>query len=128
MATIIIVIIIIIIIVIIIIIIIMIIINEVVVVEALCSGPAAAARPPRAPACAAAGGRSPPGGRRRLYAPFEFPMLYWCAPRRAQRAPAQPQRHARRAERFRPPPPRTKWTRRVPHPVLIGHAASLTPY
>jgi hypothetical protein len=28
----------------------------------------------------------------------------------------------------KPPPPRTKWTRRVPHPVLIGHAASLTPY
>ena len=27
-----------------------------------------------------------------------------------------------------PPPPRTKWTRRVPHPVLIGHAGSLTPY
>jgi hypothetical protein len=26
------------------------------------------------------------------------------------------------------PPPRTKWTRRVPHPVLIGHAAFLTPY
>jgi hypothetical protein len=28
-----------------------------------------------------------------------------------------------------PPPPsfRTKWTRRVPHPVPIGHAASLTP-
>jgi len=25
-------------------------------------------------------------------------------------------------------PPRTKWTRRVHHPVLIGHAASLTPY
>ena len=24
------------------------------------------------------------------------------------------------------PPPRTKCTRRVPHPVLIGHAASLT--
>ena len=24
-----------------------------------------------------------------------------------------------------PPPSRTKWTRRVPHPVLIGHAASL---
>ena len=22
-----------------------------------------------------------------------------------------------------PPPSRTKWTRRVPHPVLIGHAA-----
>jgi hypothetical protein len=27
-----------------------------------------------------------------------------------------------------PFPPRTKWTRRVPHPVLIGHATSLTPY
>jgi len=27
-----------------------------------------------------------------------------------------------------PPPLRTKWTRRVPHPVLIGHAASLTSY
>jgi len=24
------------------------------------------------------------------------------------------------------PPPRTKWTRRVPRPVLIGHAASLS--
>ena len=24
--------------------------------------------------------------------------------------------------------PRTKWTRSIPHPVLIGHAASLTPY
>ena len=35
------------------------------------------------------------------------------------------------ALRVLPPPPprsRTKWTRRVPHPVLIGHAASLTPY
>jgi len=28
----------------------------------------------------------------------------------------------------RPPPSRNKWTHRVPHPVLIGHAASLTPY
>ena len=25
------------------------------------------------------------------------------------------------------PPPRTKWTRRVPHPVLIGHAAAHAP-
>ena len=24
----------------------------------------------------------------------------------------------------RPPPPRTKWTRRIPHPVLIGHVSS----
>ena len=29
-------------------------------------------------------------------------------------------------QRCLPPPPRTKWTRRVPHPVLIGHAASLS--
>ena len=38
---------------------------------------------------------------------------------------------SRPAERCCPlgkPPPRTKWTRRVHHPVLIGHAASLTPY
>ena len=27
-----------------------------------------------------------------------------------------------------PPPSRTNRTRRVPHPVLIGHAASLAPY
>ena len=36
---------------------------------------------------------------------------------------------ALRVQRLQPPatpPPRTKWTRRVPHPVLIGHAASLT--
>ena len=34
------------------------------------------------------------------------------------------------AERRGPltPPSRTNRTRRVPHPVLIGHAASLTPY
>jgi len=25
-----------------------------------------------------------------------------------------------------PPPPRNEWTRRVPHPVLVGHAASLS--
>ena len=30
------------------------------------------------------------------------------------------------APRPRLPPPRTQWTRRVPHPVLIGHAASLS--
>jgi len=34
----------------------------------------------------------------------------------------------RKAEAAAPPPspPGTEWTRRVPHPVLIGHAASLT--
>jgi hypothetical protein len=38
-------------------------------------------------------------------------------------------RIARRAARCAPrAPPRTNRTRRVPHPVLIGHAASLTPY
>jgi hypothetical protein len=37
--------------------------------------------------------------------------------------------HSRvRAVERGPPPLRTKWTRRVSHPVLIGHAASLTPY
>ena len=35
---------------------------------------------------------------------------------------------ARKCGILHPPPSRTKWTRRVPHPVLIGHAASLTPY
>jgi hypothetical protein len=37
-------------------------------------------------------------------------------------------RHVEREVLSPPPPPRTKWTRRVPHPVLIRHAASLTPY
>ena len=53
----------------------------------------------------------------------------------AELLPAAPSRAAR-ARRAAPPvgaagehpPPRTKWTRRVPHPVLIGHAASPTPY
>ena len=31
-------------------------------------------------------------------------------------------------QRCAPPPLRTKWTRRVPRPVLIGPAASPTPY
>jgi hypothetical protein len=48
-----------------------------------------------------------------------------------------PPRRAARSAAPRPPPlpfppptptPRTNRTRRVPHPVLIGHAASLTPY
>ena len=58
--------------------------------------------------------------------------------RRAQRkagagGPDGPPRPGRR-HRVRPPPPLpppplvTKWTRRVPHLILIGHAASLTPY
>ena len=38
-----------------------------------------------------------------------------------------PPRHKMDARLSLLPPPRTKWTRRVTHPVLIGHAASLTP-
>ena len=41
---------------------------------------------------------------------------------------AKQRQRVRAFPRAPPPPPRTKWTRRVPHPVLIGHAASLTPY
>ena len=41
-----------------------------------------------------------------------------CAPRIARQAHASPPPPP-------PPLPRTKWTRRVPHLVLIGHAASL---
>ena len=53
-------------------------------------------------------------------------------PSRASLPVARPrQPPGRRARSARPPPPpppsrpppRTKWTRRVPHPVLIGHAA-----
>ena len=57
----------------------------------------------------------------------------WCTtsrPRRLSTGP--PRRRPCRAPREPPPPPppplpRTKWTRRVPHPVLIGHVASLFP-
>ena len=53
----------------------------------------------------------------------------WTAARRASRA-ASAVKSAASAERGErsgsPPPPRTQWTRRVPHPVLIGHAASLS--
>ena len=60
-----------------------------------------------------------------------------CSPPRLS-SPMQPRtlpaRHAAQPTRVRgsrppppPPPPRTEWTRRVPHPVLIGHAASPRP-
>jgi hypothetical protein len=47
--------------------------------------------------------------------------------------PSNPHRAAHRPPAARgdaacPPPLRTNRTRRVPHPVLIGHAASFTPY
>ena len=49
------------------------------------------------------------------------------APVRARGRDGHPPRRARqrvRGARGAPPPPRTKWTRRVPHPVLIGHSSS----
>ena len=57
--------------------------------------------------------------------PPRAPAARLGPPVRTAAAPA-----ARRAGALPPPPllPRTKWSRRVPHPVLIGHAASLTPY
>jgi hypothetical protein len=61
-------------------------------------------------ACLIGGGLDRVGRRqpRRL-----VPLLHHCLP--APRTSAAP------------PPPRTNRTRRVPHPVLIGHAASRTP-
>jgi len=47
---------------------------------------------------------------------------------RARRSPRSKAQRPRRLRPVVPPPPRTKWTRRVPHPVLIGHAASLPPF
>jgi hypothetical protein len=38
-----------------------------------------------------------------------------------------PHRAAQAAYISTPPPHRTKWTRHVPHPVLIGHVASAPP-
>ena len=89
-----------------------------------------ALRPDPPPACRPASallwGAPPP------YTPN--PALFSQRFRRAGRAHRR--RHAvrdgRRGENGRvgsaPLPPRKNRTRRVPHPVLIGHAASLTPY
>ena len=74
---------------------------------------AAPARSPAASACVRASSSSAPRARASS-----------CASRPARRQPS-PRRPA--APRLPPPPPRTKWTRRVPHPVLIGHAASPHP-
>ena len=71
------------------------------------------------------------------FSPQAVANIAWAAGRAASRAPVPallPILSALERE-ARPPapspslrcPPRTKWTRRVPHPVLIGHAASLTP-
>ena len=70
----------------------------------------AQARPHRAPHPRRARAMPPPKAASRVAARAERPP-----PARAQRTLPPPL-----------PPPRTKWTRRVPHPVLIGHAASLS--
>jgi hypothetical protein len=59
-------------------------------------------------------------------APQRRPSAPAAAPAAKRAAPcgaggSRPRHRARLA-----PPPRTKWTRRVPHPVLIGHAESLS--
>ena len=59
--------------------------------------------------------------------PYPCPYCTLPAHAPARRPPARAVRVGRSA-RGDAPPPRTKWTRRVPLPVLIGHAASLTPY
>ena len=53
------------------------------------------------------------------------PRAGWSSQRPALRGRAQGRKHAPLPP---PPPPRTNRTRRVPHPVLIGHDASLPPY
>jgi len=47
---------------------------------------------------------------------------YWALPRARQQALLMLQALAEDVMRRAPAPPRTKRTRRVPHPVLIGHA------
>jgi len=67
--------------------------------------------------------------------PASFPHIAFCAVRPAPPHPPTPSSRARTRGLTAgagaqlpppPPPPRTKWTLRVPHPVLIGHAASLS--
>jgi hypothetical protein len=51
-------------------------------------------------------------------------LTHASAPQGGPRGRGPRGRAVRQGEK--PPPPRTKWTRRVPHSVLIGHAASLS--
>jgi hypothetical protein len=84
---------------------------------------------PRTFSCKAGQRRCPPLPRlppRSVCArPSLEPALRWSAPPLSSRF-AHPARHFSVARAHRTP--RTNRTRRVPHPVLIGHAASLTPY
>jgi len=85
------------------------------------SGPASARSRP-------ASARSRPASRR-----LAVPRAAPCRPaaassasgRTARSCPAPP-RSARSARTCRPPPPRTEGARRVPHPVLIGHAPAVS--
>ena len=65
---------------------------------------------------------APPAAQRRIQppAPHARSPAAWAEAQAARRGADCG------AGRCAPPPPRTKWTRRVPHPVLIGHAASLS--
>ena len=75
------------------------------------SAPAAPAAPPAAGGARASG---PASGARKSGNALKYP----CAPSPAPGEPVQSP----------PPPSRTKWTRRVPPPILIVHAASHPPY
>jgi len=101
------------------------------------------ASPPRAVPGAATAARAPgeARGRRRVRGRHPLPRLprsCWmtlatarstCGWARAVRLRgARLRGESEEAERHEFPPPRTKWTRRVPHPVIIGHVASLTPF
>ena len=68
------------------------------------------------------GGRGTRHSSRRTFAQPDA-----STPDAARSSSARDTLHPPPAARVTPPPhppPRTKWTRRVPHPVLIGHAAS----
>ena len=101
----------------------------------LCGGPRELRPEARAgggdPRCSYAGSYKPVGPSTRCRPVERTPPLERraLAPRRCGCAVAA---RAARAPLTRPPPPpaplRTNRTRHVPHPVLIGHAASLTPY
>jgi len=85
-------------------------------VRPICTGPGRDVRP----ICTGRGSQSvtpPPLPRRSTRgSPARFQ-------RRSSQASSQTSSSAARSP---PPLPRTKWTRRVPHPVLIGHAVSHT--
>jgi len=100
---------------------------------------AARVPPPRRGALRRAGGGSPAaaaaaaragwlgGGQRPSLLRHLLRRVLW-PPRARAEALGGRRQHVGHGHRAQKPasPPRTKWTRRVPHPVLIGHAASLS--